>query len=220
MPFVSLFCGSCVVEAKVNSSQKILNDKHEYLIAMWQAVQNGYELPDAVSNEDWKLIKANQDGDRALSGFVGFACSYGGRWFEGYARGVGRNYANEAKRGIAVKMNGLRSATFLNLDYRDVQIPQNAVVYCDPPYINTKYFSGVERFNHNEFWEYMRGLSKTNMVFISEQTAPDDFEVVWEKEISRSMSQVGGNKIIVTEKLFIHKAGIQMDRQGTIETFI
>ena len=33
--FVSLFCGSCAVESKVQGfSRKILNDRHEYLIAM------------------------------------------------------------------------------------------------------------------------------------------------------------------------------------------
>ena len=45
--FVSLFCGSCAVESKVQGfSRKILNDKHAYLIAMLRGVQNGYELPE------------------------------------------------------------------------------------------------------------------------------------------------------------------------------
>lgn len=32
--FVSLFCGSCAIESKVQTNVKILNDKHPYLIAM------------------------------------------------------------------------------------------------------------------------------------------------------------------------------------------
>lgn len=32
--FVSLFCGSCAIESKVQTDVKILNDKHPYLIAM------------------------------------------------------------------------------------------------------------------------------------------------------------------------------------------
>ena len=40
-PFVSLFCGSCAIESKVQEDVKILNDKHTYLIAIWQAMQNG-----------------------------------------------------------------------------------------------------------------------------------------------------------------------------------
>lgn len=34
--FVSLFCGACNVESLVNFDNIILNDKHEYLMAMWQ----------------------------------------------------------------------------------------------------------------------------------------------------------------------------------------
>ena len=48
-PFVSLFCGSCAIESKVNAPIKVCNDKHEYLIAMWQGVQNGYELPNVIT---------------------------------------------------------------------------------------------------------------------------------------------------------------------------
>ena len=40
--FVSLFCGSCAIESKVNADVKILNDKHPYLIAMWKALQDGW----------------------------------------------------------------------------------------------------------------------------------------------------------------------------------
>ena len=36
---VSLFCGSCSIESKVNIPNKICNDKSSYLIAMWQGLQ-------------------------------------------------------------------------------------------------------------------------------------------------------------------------------------
>ena len=52
-PFVSLFCGACSIESKIKAKRKILNDKHEYLIEMLRAVQNGYELPDTVSEEQY-----------------------------------------------------------------------------------------------------------------------------------------------------------------------
>lgn len=43
-PFVSLFCGACSIESKIKAKRKILNDKHEHLIEMLRAVQNGYSL--------------------------------------------------------------------------------------------------------------------------------------------------------------------------------
>lgn len=40
LTFVSLFCGTCSIESKVTGfSRKILNDKHEYLIALLNGVK-------------------------------------------------------------------------------------------------------------------------------------------------------------------------------------
>ena len=99
-PFVSLFCGACSIESKIKAKRKILNDKHEYLIEMLRAVQSGYELPDTISEEQYRYIREHRDDDKALSGFVGFACSFGGKWFGSYARGSGRNYAADGKHTI------------------------------------------------------------------------------------------------------------------------
>lgn len=78
-PFVSLFCGSCAIESKVQANVKILNDKHPYLIAMWQALQNGWTPPDIVTKEEYYRVKANMDENPALTGFVGFGLSFGGK---------------------------------------------------------------------------------------------------------------------------------------------
>lgn len=78
--FVSLFCGSCAVESKVQGfSRKILNDRHKYLIAMLQGVQNGYNLPESITPEEYRYIRDHKDEDPALAGFVGFGCSFGGK---------------------------------------------------------------------------------------------------------------------------------------------
>ena len=53
--FVSLFCGSCAIESKVNADVKILNDKHPYLIAMWKALQNGWIPPEEISKEQYNM---------------------------------------------------------------------------------------------------------------------------------------------------------------------
>lgn len=59
----------------------------------------------------------------------------------------------------------------LQLDYRDVPIPKNDyIVYCDPPYVNTK--SYLNSFNHDEFYKW--ALSIKNL-FISEYEMPEPF---------------------------------------------
>ena len=76
------------------------------------------------------------------------------------------------------------------------------LIYCDPPYKNTTGYK-VGKFNSDLFWNTMREWSKNNYVFISEEEAPDDFEVVWEQKKRRTLnSKVRECK---TEKLFYKK---------------
>ena len=204
-PFVSLFCGSCAIESKVQADVKILNDKHPYLIAMWQALQNGWMPPDAVTKEEYYHVKANMDENPALTGFVGFGCSFGGKWWGGYAKDKrGDDYCGQAKRGLLKDLVGIQSATFTCLDYHDVEILDGAVVYCDPPYANTTGYT-VGQFDTNEFWDYMRQLSKRCDVYISEESAPDDFECIWGKEKVRTLEKNDNVGRVKVEKLFKYK---------------
>ena len=204
-PFVSLFCGSCAIESKVRADVKILNDKHPYLIAMWQALQNGWTPPDVVTKEEYYRVKDNMDENPALAGFVGFGCSFGGKWWGGYAKDKrGDDYCGQAKRGLLKDLVGIQSATFTCLDYRDVEIPDGAVVYCDPPYVNTTGYT-VGQFDTNEFWNYMRQLSKRCDVYISEESAPNDFECIWSKEKVRTLEKSDNVGRVKVEKLFKYK---------------
>lgn len=204
-PFVSLFCGSCAIESKVQADVKILNDKHPYLIAMWQALQNGWTPPDVVTKEEYYRVKANMDENPALTGFVGFGCSFGGKWWGGYAKDKrGDDYCGQAKRGLLKDLVGIQSATFTCLDYRDLEIPDGAVVYCDPPYVNTTGYT-VGQFNTDDFWDYMRQLSKRCDVYISEESAPNDFECIWSKEKVRTLEKSDNVGRVKVEKLFKYK---------------
>lgn len=104
--FVSLFCGSCAVESKIlGFDWKILNDKHAYLIAMLQGVQKGYNLPELITPEQYQYIRNHKELDPVLAGFVGFGCSFGGKWYGGYARNkAGTNYALQSKRSLLKDM--------------------------------------------------------------------------------------------------------------------
>ena len=205
---VSLFCGSCAVEAKLapHFNKVVCNDKHEYLIEMLKGVQNGYELPEHISEEEYKHIRLHKDDDKILTGFVGFGCSFGGKFFGGYARNKEQtNYALQSKKSLLKDMVQLPNAEFTCLDYRDVEIPNGSIVYADPPYANTTTYQG-QKFDSEAFWEYMRQISKHSQVFISEQTAPDDFECVWEKPFTRTLDRNKDNQFKVVEKLFTYKS--------------
>lgn len=203
---VSLFCGTCSVESRVQSFKHIIcNDNHEYLIEMLKGVQSGYELPNTVTEEQYKHIKANPDRDKILTGFVGIACSFGGKWFGGYGKSsTGRNFADEGKRSLMKDMKNLKNAIFVCKDYRNVVLPDGCIVYADPPYDGTTNYRN-QPFNSNEFWEYVREISKRHIVFVSEQNAPDDFVSVWQQNVTRTLNANKSNQPKVTEKLYVHK---------------
>lgn len=206
--FYSLFCGSCAIESKVISKAKIINDSHEYLIEMFRAIQSGWEIPNSISKEEYEYVKTHKDEDKKLTGFVGFACSFGGKWFGGYAHlkdYADKNYALYSKNSLIRKMRGLNDSIFLCLDYKDVEIENDSVIYCDPPYEGTTKYSNSGDFDYGIFWDYMRELSKNNVVFISEYNAPSDFNCIWQKEQVVKFDINKNNVFKNLDKLFVYK---------------
>ena len=185
------------------------------MIALFKALQNGYDLPEVITEEDYYYIKEHKDENPALTGFVGFACSFGGKWFGGYARDKAQvNYALRGKKSLASKMKTLMDAEFTCLDYRDVELPDGCVIYCDPPYENTTKYANVD-FDHIRFWEYMRKISQDHLVYISELNAPEDFVCIWHKEIRRILDVNKENQFKSTEKLFVYKNNLEVIQNNT-----
>lgn len=185
-PFVDLFCGSCNVITKIDSNRtRVANDKHKYLIDMWKELQSGWIPPDEINREEYQYIKENKDEKPHLTGFVGFGCSFAGKWFGGYAiSDRWRNYCIGAKRSCIKKLSNLRDVEFYNINYDEVDIPEGSLVYCDIPYKGaTPYCKNeVGVFNHDEFYQWVRNNSYKYDIYISEykKNVPDDFEIVWE----------------------------------------
>ena len=192
-PFVDLFCGGCNIISKIDDNRlRIANDKHYYLIEMWKALQNGWDIPDKITEEEYNYIKNNKDKNSALTGFVGFGCSYSGKWFGGYARNnTNRNYCLNAKNSNLKILPKIKDVVFYNLDYKEVDIPIGSLVYCDIPYKNTTSYckNEVGEFNHEEFYKWVRGNSDKYDIYISEykKNVPDDFEIVWEKNSKKDI---------------------------------
>lgn len=97
----------------------------------------------------------------------------------------------------------------MNFDYKELIDRNdfcNCLIYCDPPYKNTKNFSNSKDFNHDDFWASVAKLSKKNHVLISEENAPLEFKCIWEQEVSRTIKATDKSKS--TEKLFTYKNGL------------
>lgn len=184
------------------------NDSNKYLIAMWKALQDGW-FPEYVDKDVYESCRRFEQPDH-LVGWAGFNCSYSGKWFGGYAGKVQtkaglRDYQEEAREHMKKQIPLIKDVVFSNGSYDEMHIPEDAIIYCDPPYANTTGYK--DKFDNEKFWEWARTMSVNHKVFISEYTAPDDFECIWFQETKSSLSangKIGGNKVSV-EKLFTLK---------------
>ena len=193
------FCGALNVIQYVNpAAERHARDFHPDLIALYLSMQKGFNLPTNVSEEDYREIKASP-GPSAMRGFVGFACSFAGKFFGGYARGGKRNYVEQASRALAVKFKRCEGVTFKHEDFLASEY-SGFVIYCDPPYNDTTAYS-TGGFDSEAFWQKCRDLSEHNLVFISEYAAPPDFVEIWRKNVNLEVrSGKPGERRI--EKLF------------------
>ena len=209
-PFIDAFCGSCNVISKIDSNRiRIANDKHKELIAMWQYVQeDGCEgLPLHVTKEMYTWVKTNPLVPDWLKGFVGFGCSFAGKWWGGYGECKrGYNYAKGSANSLARKMVGLKDVTFVCGDYFDIVIPPTpSIIYCDIPYKNTTGYSNGT-FNHEAFyaWAYsMKALGHIVLVSEYEMNVDEAMKgnIVWCKESKKDIRDSEGIQQLTTEVL-------------------
>lgn len=206
--YVEPFVGGFNMIDKVKGL-RLASDIHPYLIALFQALQKGWQPPDFVSRDEYYAVKANLESyPSEFVGFVGFGCSFSGKWWGGYAnhtyKGLPKNRTLEVKNGIMKQVKALAGIDIRLGSYTDLRMPSDGcIVYCDPPYEGTTKYE-VGSFNHLDFWQWCRNLSQEgHRVYVSEYQAPQDFTCVWQKEIICNVDEAArsaGSK--KTEKLF------------------
>lgn len=210
--YVEPFCGGCNMIDKVKHDKRIANDYNKYLIALFEALQQGVEFPTYISKEEYDAVRFNKDNyEDWYVGFVGFVCSFRGIFFGSYVKtsfwqnGRDRNYQKEQISNFIKQKSYIYNVVFYNTQYNKLSIPYNSVIYCDPPYKETSQYKTETEFNNDEFWQWCRDMTKSgNDVLISEYNAPSDFICVWQKGINMNLD--GGKGKIATEKLFVHES--------------
>lgn len=219
--YIEPFAGgmNSICEVDPLQGKRYANDSNEYLIAMWKALQDGWVPPESVTREFYEECKKGNCEDH-VRGYVGFNCSYSGKWFGGYAgkvkleaatyngkpeKGRLRDYQKEAYSSVIKQLKKLNGVVFTQGSYDSMEIVGSSVIYCDPPYFGTTKYK--DDFEHSKFWEWVRKQSEFHSVYVSEYSAPEDFACVWEKQAFSSLSAnatIGGRKSS-TEKLFIYQ---------------
>ena len=220
--FIDMFMGGANILSEVDSSSiKIGIDNNHYMISLWDHLKYyGYkDIPETISEEEYYKIKQSVvNNDKKynpwLIGYVGTCCSYGGAWFNGYAHfnpNKNEDHIKEARNGLIKQYNNFKNmddTIFLEMSYDEFNFRKDTdyVVYCDPPYFDTKKY--MSDFDNNKFWGYVRKTSKefpNIKFFISEYNAPDDFKCIWqmEKKDGMSTTKKGIRQNTKIEKLFV-----------------
>jgi DNA adenine methylase len=204
--YLEPFCGSLSVTIHMVDEYHItISDYNKSLIMLWKELKSGsFKFPKKISEKMWLKYK-NDPNPSSMKAYLGHGCSFGGCWFGGY---VGTYRSND-------KIKDANKQTFNSLNKRlpyikkinkikycsyDQWEPKNMLIYCDPPYKDTRNGYLNKDFNHDYFWNIMRKWSKHNVVIISEFKAPKDFKCIWKKKKHVNMNKYQKNSV---EKLFI-----------------
>lgn len=94
-------------------------------------------------------------------------------------------------------------------DYRDVEILPDSVIYCDPPYRNTReYRHNKGSFDHESFYDWCE--RQTALVLISEYWMPEDRFVCIAEFERKSTFSATNNALSRIEKVFVPKGQLEM----------
>ena len=89
---------------------------------------------------------------------------------------------------------------FGNKSYDEEKVLPDSVIYCDPPYKDTKGYV-AKGFDHDKFYDWCR--AQDELVFISEYAMPSDFVCIHEFTRLEAKSAYKSSNVI--ERLFIPK---------------
>jgi DNA adenine methylase len=193
--YVEPFVGGANMIDKVDGN-RIGADHHYELISMWKAIQNGWEFPLNISESDYKQAKTCKDVPPHVKGYIGFNASYSGKWWGGMARytspsGKVQRFDHEAHRFVTRQLHGIKGINFIHCSYQELEIPDNSIIYCDPPYKGTTKYN--KQIDYEDFYAWLRIMkAKGHTIFVSEYSMPEDFTCVWSKNRRSSLTAKGG----------------------------
>lgn len=185
------------------TGKRIGGDINPYITELWKGVLTGKEGKHHYTYEEYD--NARNLWHKGVVNFevawIGFVASFSGRFYPGgYAReSKGRHEHDEIARSILKQAPFMQGIDLYHCSYDELSIPDNSIIYCDPPYQDTKSYGTA--FDNVAFHEWCREQKrKGHTVFVSEYDMPDDFRCVWEG--ARTCRSIPCTVLHRTEKLF------------------
>lgn len=162
------------------SGVRYASDVNEFLITLYKSLQSGWVPPDELSEREYNIIRQSMDKHNPLTAFAGICCSFGGKWFGGYARNAsGTNYARTGKKSLLKQLPKIIDVKFATRQYYECN-PKGLLIYCDPPYNGTTEYAIKTKFDYNLYYSTMKEWSKDNIVIMSEYSMPKEFKIIRE----------------------------------------
>jgi DNA adenine methylase len=161
------FCGSLAsahaVSSLLGEVPVFLSDANPFLMSFWLAAQDGFDPPRVVTEEDYSYYSRVRDAGDPMTGYVGFACSFGGKFFGGAARTNGLikpSWVNTMKRIQWLRTSDVHLSC---IPYWEHTVDSDsALTYLDPPYIcRTPQSKVVPEFDRGHFVRYAEALPGT-----------------------------------------------------------
>lgn len=208
--YLEPFVGGANIIDKIKCEKRIGCDLNEYLIELLSYVSTGNDLPQGITEEEYKRVKNEIPNlPKWYVGLVGFTATFGNKFFGGCARNKTKttyDYSKTAINNLRKQQSYIKDVIFCEFSFQDIpkEKLKGYVIYCDPPYRGTtKYKTGL--FPYEEYYDWCREMSKENIVLCSEYWMPNDFECIWSKETTtqiNSKRNVNDENNIRIEKLF------------------
>jgi DNA adenine methylase len=215
MTWVEPFVGGANMIDKMEG-KRIGADISEHLIkALCLVRDEPHKIPKNNTEYTEEMFNNAKQSDLSnpVDCFAMFQYTFGSIFKGSWAKNKrGTDYVRECVKNVLLQSKKIQDVCFINSKYRDLQIPQKSIIYCDPPYEGTAKYK-TEDFNHADFWQWCR--EKTNeghIVFVSEYNAPEDFYCIWEQEIKSILGK--NNNKNAMERLFTPMAAIADKERG------
>lgn len=203
--YIEPFCGGCnILSVMAPHFERVVGaDLSPDLILMWQALQTGWLPPATLTEAEYEALRFAEPS--ALRGFVGFGCSFGGKWFAGFVGIKNQKIVDATQRAVIRQSQTMQTVRFIHTDYRSLlKVSPRSLIYCDPPYYaTTGYGSNARHFDSAELWSHVRTWSAQGAtVAVSEYQAPPGFTELWSGSKLQTLALAADRKS-VTDRLFL-----------------
>ena len=204
-PFVG--AANVITRPELEKYRRFGSDLDPNITLLLNAVRDGWVPPEKVNEIEY--AGALGQPPSALRAFIGYGCSFGGKFFGGFARSGERNYAANAKNSLAKQAPLLAPVRLVCAGYDSEPFGRPDIIYCDPPYAGATRCGSSAGFDSDSFWPWLRAKARAGTAaFVTEFSAPGDFVEIYRKNISDGLRKNGGSPMV--ERLFIHESSFPL----------